>query len=124
MGMKEKIEKERKKKSLLQQIQNEISRIKKKDVNDDNVEEVIDDETPSWLKKVIHSKNKELTNHNNDLQPETNVHNLTNHNESVIDDLQDTPAWIKIFQERSEKLHNSYIQSCPSPKVAKKTTNK
>ena len=124
--MKEKIEKERKKKSLLQQIQNEISRIKKKDVYDDNVDEVIDDETPSWLKKVINSKNKELTNHNNDSQPETNVHknsNQTTHNESVIDDLQDTPAWIKIFQERSEKLHNSYIQSCPSPKVAKKTTN-
>ena len=118
--MKEKIEKERKRKSLLQQIQNEISRIKKSDVADDEIDEEIDDETPSWLKKVISSKNKELTkNNNNDSHLKTKGDSITTDlNEIDNDNLQDTPAWIKIFQERSERLQKSQasvLQNVTSP---------
>ena len=121
--MKEKIEKERKKKSLLQQIQNEISRIKKKDVADDNVDEGIDDETPDWLKKVINSKNKEVTSQNYASQDKHNNQYITNHNQSNADDLQETPAWIKIFQERSEKLNNAQSSPSRTQMVANKGNN-
>ena len=48
--MKAKIERERQKKSLLQQIQNEISRIKgSNNDNQENEDDLIDDETPTWL---------------------------------------------------------------------------
>ena len=110
--MKEKIEKERKKKSLLQQIQNEISRIKGSDANsEDNGDDGIDDETPAWLKKVISSKNKELNKHREDLSPKRNILqlDLDETNKMVVEDLYDTPSWIKIFQERSEKLKNSKV---------------
>ena len=116
--MREKIEKERKRKSLLQQIQNEISKIKKSDTTDDDFHEGIDNETPGWLKKVISSKNKELTKHNSDSHIKTKGDLTLDLNEINHDNLQETPAWIKIFQERSERLQKSQsnvLQNVTSP---------
>ena len=105
--MKAKIEKERKKKSLLQQIQNEISRIKgdEKSVKDE-IDYEIDDETPPWLKMVMSSKNKEMKK---EKKQQVSTENATAQNivMSLPEDVEafDTPAWIKIFEERSKKLN-------------------
>lgn len=107
--MKAKIERERQKKSLLQQIQNEISRIKgSNNDNQENEDDLIDDETPTWLKMVISSKNKEMqkskkmdTNVEKKMEMMSLTDNLEKDNHL---DTMETPAWIKLFQERSAKL--------------------
>ena len=105
--MKEKIERERKKKSLLQQIQNEIGRIKGSSKEDEN-EDIVDDETPAWLKLVMHSQNKKLSSTTKkELEPKLEpkvVHSQTEERKQDDSEAFETPTWIKIFQERSEKL--------------------
>ena len=113
--MRVKIEKERKKKSLLQQIQNEIGRIKGTDNSNNDEDTIIDDETPPWLKLVINNKNKELKGETKvcklDIKQELCNVETDQSQENASDSIDNTPSWIKIFQERSEKLRHMQIQN-------------
>ena len=104
--MKEKIERERKKKSLLQQIQNEISRIKGN--NEEAEDDVIDDETPAWLKLVISNQNKDLMKgRKREPSPKPKIEICSSETGLTDNEAFETPGWIKIFQERSEKLNKA-----------------
>ena len=125
--MRIKIEKERKKKSLLQQIQNEISRIKGVEKDQEEEEEcrsIIDDETPPWLKMVIHSQHKDLKKDMNKESLILEKSYTTDLSMSHVDSSSeaDTPSWIKIFQERSEKLKKMQQQQ-QSTVIKERTVN-
>eukprot|EP00092_Neocalanus_flemingeri_P039775 GFUD01043315.1.p1 GENE.GFUD01043315.1~~GFUD01043315.1.p1 ORF type:complete len:2211 (+),score=819.60 GFUD01043315.1:247-6879(+) len=102
--MKEKIEKERKKKELMKQIQDEIDKIKTVD-NTLQKPEDPEDDTPAWIKMIMGSKNKEKQDVKaNKEKLTTKEPPATRCQTENIESDSEAPKWMKIFQERSDKL--------------------
>lgn len=94
----EKIRKERKKKELMRQIQDEIDKIKEANVPKDK------EETPKWLQMVM---NPNLRKQKKASHESMNIHasreTIIDEQEKEIIDIE-PPKWIQIFQEKSKKI--------------------
>ena len=98
---KEVIQRENKKKELMRQIQMEVEKIKGSDKEPE-------DHTPDWIKMIMNKKPSSD-------KPKSVKPQLT-HQEPVSptpkeDMEEDIPKWMKIFQEKSQKLEEMKIES-------------
>merc|ERR1712106_266933 len=124
--MKEKIEKERKKKELLKKIQDEIDKIKTVD-NTLQVPTDPEDDTPAWIKMVMGSKEKQQKAEKvaQTKSKATQPKEVKKETELCEADA-DAPKWMKIFQERSDKLKARKEKSkndLPNKHIEEKTTD-
>ena len=98
------IEKERKKKELCQQIQQEIEKIK---TVDSSLKEPDADDTPAWVKMVLGDKKKtDTVAPKEEEKKEPKTIDRTVVSKAVGEDEEDVfaPKWITMFQERNRKL--------------------
>ena len=99
------IEKERKKKELCQQIQQEIDKIK---TVDSSLKEPDSDNTPAWVKMVLGDKKKTDTvaapKEEEKKEPKTIDRTVVTKPVTESEEDVFAPKWITMFQERNKKL--------------------
>ena len=98
-----KIEKERKKKELMKQIQSEITKI---NTVDTSLQQTDEENTPAWVKMIMGKENKAVPVTTKAEQMEPKTINRAVVAEPVKDNKEDVfaPKWITLFQERNKKL--------------------